>query len=351
MTSAPKETLDAHAIDPGIRRKARAEAGEWLLSMTDRPLAPDEQTRFEAWLAAAPAHKTAFNEMSATWGDIAELQHLRPLADPSPAPPLWRRALDAVANAIPRPRPALAGMMLAAALAAAFVYLPPFLDRPNAQYTTEIAELETITLSDGSVVTLGANSRIEEHFSERERRVTLVSGDAFFEVARSPDRPFFVDAGAATVRVTGTKFDVRRRSAGVDVAVLEGEVHVGEDRHVTGERVRILRPGQRVEVIERPALLGVRATLQPISNAGAVPAGDWRGGRLTYDGARLADVAADINRYYAPGFSVSADASDILVTASFKATEIEGFLATLDVALPVEMTRHRNGSFSATARS
>jgi transmembrane sensor len=61
------------------------------------------------------------------------------------------------------------------------------------------------------------------------RRVTVHDGQALFDVAHDSARPFLITAGDETVRVVGTKFDVRRRDGQLTVTVLRGLVEVSTD--------------------------------------------------------------------------------------------------------------------------
>ncbi len=65
-------------------------------------------------------------------------------------------------------------------------------------------------------------SRLRVSFSEQIRTVELIDGQALFEVAKNPARPFVVVSGKTSVRAVGTQFDVYRKSAGTVVTVLEG---------------------------------------------------------------------------------------------------------------------------------
>src|SRR5262249_27512759 len=155
----------------------------------------------------------------------------------------------------------------------AIIFMPAHLDAPQAAFATEIAQTRIVMLPDGSRVTLGAHSEIEQRFSANERRVVLTGGEAFFEVTHNPPRPFFVEAGQANVRVTGTKFNVSQRQSGVAVAVLEGEVHVASDRAVTGSDMRILHAGQSVEVRREPIIVFDRAVVQQVAAVGPAEPG------------------------------------------------------------------------------
>jgi transmembrane sensor len=88
-----------------------------------------------------------------------------------------------------------------------------------------------LTLADGSTVDLNARSSIRVEFSNSERRIELLDGQALFQVAKDKERPFIVRSGDATVRAVGTQFDVYRKSSGTTITVLEGRVAVYSDVH------------------------------------------------------------------------------------------------------------------------
>ena len=81
-------------------------------------------------------------------------------------------------------------------------------------------------LNDGSVVTLNTSSAIEVSLVKSHRTVTLLSGEALFQVAHDTLRPFEVKTGDTTIRAVGTQFDVDSRTAGTTVTVVEGKVAV-----------------------------------------------------------------------------------------------------------------------------
>lgn len=116
----------------------------------------------------------------------------------------------------------------------------------TADQRTLAGEQRVLTLDDGSRVTLAGDSAINLSLSGRQRHITLLRGRVYFQVARDPQRPFVVEAGEARVRVTGTRFEVRRDGGDrVRLTVAEGEVIAsGGDRRLTlraGEQVHWLR--------------------------------------------------------------------------------------------------------------
>lgn len=116
----------------------------------------------------------------------------------------------------------------------------------TADQRTLAGEQRVLTLDDGSRVTLAGDSAIDLDLGGQQRRVTLLRGRVYFQVARDPRRPFLVEAGEARVRVTGTRFEVRRDGGDrVRLTVAEGEVIAsGGNRRLTlraGEQVHWLR--------------------------------------------------------------------------------------------------------------
>ena len=93
-------------------------------------------------------------------------------------------------------------------------------------YTTGVGEQKTIQLADNSVVQLNTNSRLEVDYSSDLRRLSLTQGEAHFDVAHNPQRPFEVLAGQGLVRAIGTAFTVHIRKIDVEVIVTEGTVEL-----------------------------------------------------------------------------------------------------------------------------
>lgn len=147
----------------------------------------------------------------------------------------------------------------------------------GADQRTVAGEQRVLTLDDGSRVTLAGDSAINLNISDHQRRITLLRGRVYFQVAKDPQRPFLVEAGKAGVRVTGTRFEVRRDGGDrVRLTVAEGEVIAsGEHRRLTlraGEQVHWHRgrlgASRRVDVEQALAWLEGRLVFrdQPLAN-------------------------------------------------------------------------------------
>jgi transmembrane sensor len=322
------------------RERIEREASDWVVRIGERTLSPEQEREFAQWRDADPEHERRFRALQRTWGEIpalAGLAALAPLPQAAPAMPAVRRR-----------RWLAGGAATAAAAAIAVVALIPA-GRQGAEqhYATALATSRRIALPDGSIVTLGARSAISVRFSANERRIVLDGGEAFFDVVHDAGRPFLVQAGRALVRDIGTRFDVKLGVRTVHVAVQEGQVQVGGARADDSDAA-MLRAGQRAEVAQA-ASSGGRAVTEIVASP-LQAAGAWRDGRLVYDNSRLADLVADVNRYYAPGVRLTAgNLGELRITASFRTNEIPAFMDALDGTLPVAVRTGPNGGFEISA--
>ncbi|MES2694123.1 MAG: FecR domain-containing protein, partial [Verrucomicrobiota bacterium] len=190
-------------------------AAEWLVRQ-DQPLTAVEEREFECWLAADPRHAQAHALLQETWHLLDRV--------PAHRVPLQRRAA--------RPWWWVVGSVAAAAAALAVVFfqgterhsaLPP-----TQRAATSVGGFESLALADGSVVRLNTASEVSVDFSGPERRVTLLRGEASFEVAKDPARPFIVRVGEIDVRAVGTVFNIRHDARAIEVLVTEGKVRLDE---------------------------------------------------------------------------------------------------------------------------
>jgi transmembrane sensor len=186
--------------------------------------------------------------------------------------------------------------MAAAATIALAVTPVSLLSEPAQTYTTAKGEHRTVTLADGTRVDLNAGTRMTVTLARHERRVSMPEGEAVFDVAADHSRPFLIAAGDRTVRVVGTRFDVRRRDGQLSVTVDRGVVEVRPSEDAAGRAFR-LHPGQRLDHAQGAAEAHVRA-VEP-SDIYA-----WRTGRLIYRDQPLGDVVADLNQQYARQISL-----------------------------------------------
>ncbi|HEY0647710.1 FecR family protein [Phenylobacterium sp.] len=285
----------------------REHAAAWVVRLEARELGDAEALAFDAWLSAGPGNIAAFDDalaVSQAYAAAGE-QVARELgARRAPRrPAMGRRAMMGMGA-------------MAAAAAFAVVIAPQFAAADTETYVTAKGERRTVQLADGSTVDLNGGTRLTVALARDARRVTLDQGQAVFDVAHAPKRPFTIAAGDRTVRVVGTQFDVRRLEGKLSVTVARGAVEVRPAEGATGRAYR-LHPGQRLDHVE--GATGARvAAAEPQEVLG------WRTGRLVYREQPLGEVIADLNQQFAQPIRIEDPA--------LAATPISGVLVLDDQA-------------------
>jgi transmembrane sensor len=261
----------------------RAQAADWLVRLQSPDLDAAEAEAFDAWLAAHPANAAAYDATLSVSMEIegAAQQIARDLETAKSA----RRRFAAGRGWL------IAGGLAAAATIALAVMPARLLVGPAPQtFATGKGEHRSIKLADGSTIELAGGSRLSVTLGRHDRRVVLPEGEAVFDVAADKARPFLIAAGDRTVRVVGTRFDVRHRGAALSVAVERGVVEVRPNDGLG--RTWRLHPGQRLDTAQ-----GVPAV--QLSTVDPAQVESWRTGRLIYRDTPLSEVVADLNQEFA----------------------------------------------------
>ena len=307
-----------------------AQASAWLARLQRAEVGEADGLEFDAWLASSPANREAYRAALAAWQafDARPDEVLDELAAET------RRAARRAGST--RRWLVGGGVALAAGLAAVAV-LPPMLSPAAVQtYATAKGQHQRITLADGSVVDLNAETRLTVRFARRERRVELGDGQAIFDVAHDESRPFTIEASGRAVRVLGTQFDVRNRSGDVTVSVARGRVQVRPVASSKTGQAFVLRPGQRLAI--------GRTGVAELSAVDPQEALSWRSGRLVYRGEPLAEVVADLNREFVEQIEVTDPAlARTPVTGVIVLDDQASVAARLSLMLPIRSVPSERG--------
>lgn len=161
---------------------------------------------------------------------------------------------------------------------------------------------ERQTLRDGTVVELKTGSDIAVDLSGALRRVTLVRGDAHFQVAKDPARPFVVLAGGVEFRAVGTAFAVQFSGAHVEMIVTEGIVSVeraaAPTPAIVAPSLATVGAGTRVVMpLSAAHATQTMPSVTPISQAETSEKLAWRVPRVELNETPLAEAIATINRH------------------------------------------------------
>jgi transmembrane sensor len=207
-------------------------------------------------------------------------------------------------------------------------------------YASAPGEITDLALEDGSRVTLDADTQIQVRFEQDARRVVLLRGAAYFDVAHNPARPFQVAVADRNVIVTGTRFVTTLRQNRAEVSLLEGRVAIG--RHDVGkrralDRAVMLAPGQKA--VFTPGLDRVQLSRPDVESATA-----WRERRLIFHDAPLSDVIAEAARYAdKPMVIVDPALAKMKVTVVLPLTGPVGLIDRMDDLLPISIERTSDG--------
>ncbi|GLX79447.1 histidine kinase [Thalassotalea insulae] len=274
------------------------EASLWLVRLDNGHLSEQSKKELKHWLAADKRHPAALKAMADIWDDMDEV--LNSLDDKHSAPEsvtLW-----------PILKPIFTPFALAASISffAIFIWLltPGSVEKNS--YATITGQQLDATFDDGSIIHLNTNSRIETEFSDEKRLIKLVKGEALFEVAHDPERPFIVYVGDRLVQAIGTKFVVHLHAKNVQVTVTDGKVKMSKV-NVDSKLADIkaintadiqkddiyLAKGDNVFVANEQAPIITQFKPENIERELS-----WLDGKLIFDNEELFDVIEEVNRYF-----------------------------------------------------
>ncbi|NIE63562.1 FecR domain-containing protein [Burkholderia sp. Ax-1719] len=324
--SSSASERDAHDDAHGnVRaRRLRAEAAVWVVRI-DVGRATRDDARLARWCARSPAHRAAFEAAATQWqkADVLGVQAAaRPTMRATPAP----TARPRFSFGFTAPRAAFAF-----AFAAAGIGLGLFLHAPD--IATSAGEVRTVALNDGSTMRLDADSAVDVHYDQHERRVVLERGRAAFDVKHGDSRRFIVQAAAGEIVDIGTAFQASLPEHGdaTLVTVTQGRVDV---RNAAGHIEAAA--GQSVEY-DDPAHAPRTVAIDTFA------ATAWQRGRIVFSDAPLADVAATLNRYWKGHFIyVRGSAATLRVSGNFAIDAPAQALATLTETLSLRSTQIAN---------
>lgn len=234
-----------------------------------------------------------------------------------------------------------------------------FSNSQNTQQFTESKTLQTaigqqicFSLPDGSRVKLNTNSLVKVSFSKGERLLTLVRGEAIFDVAKDSSRPFTVTVGENTFTALGTVFNIEKTTNDdVELVVKEGRVLISslqQPLNKSGDGLATFAKPQANHLkVTAGELANIKynkqTTKQKISFEQMQQELAWQQGRLVFDGLPLDKALAEISRYTATQFEFTdAEVAKIKVSGYFKANDIEGLLKSLSNNFNIQFKTAKN---------
>jgi transmembrane sensor len=290
-----------------------AAAIAWWVKRDGGPLTRADEEAFEAWLFADPSHRAAYDEVIALCGQVRALA-------PGPGPLRVRKARASKSR-----RLILAG--LAAGSVAFLLSFDELTLLVRADYRTGTGETRRVDLADGSHVELAPASAISVDYSGGERKLALLEGEAFFEAAPDPTRPFVVQVKGGSIMALGTAFDIALGDSRVTVTVTQHRVAL-----VSRGETRVLGAGQQ-------STFGPGLPIAPPTRIDAREATAWRRGKLVFVDQPLVEVIGTLARYHRGYLAVLGKARELRVTGVFEANDPAGIIRAMETALGIRATR------------
>ncbi|MGQ4274545.1 FecR family protein [Terrihabitans sp. B22-R8] len=320
--------MASERASPSIPEPLFREAALWLARLDDPTL--DDRTRaaFHDWLARDDRHLAAYDQAERVWTGASAN---------TPSGPRDDAAIEALVRGAKRGRGRKrAARTLAAGLCALMLagggewVRRGGLDDLRSDYVTAPGARRIVELADGSVIRLNTDSALAVELEPRQRRVRLFRGEAFFEVAHDPARPFVVVTDHGETRVTGTAFNLRETGDETRVSLVEGRVRLSP-LESPGNSVA-LAAGQEAEV--RPDRVGMPRAFD------AESATAWQRGQIVFFQTRLADVVEELNRYQRGRIMVLGERLRAQpVTGVFDSRDPDQAIANIEATLGVSALR------------
>lgn len=313
---------------------------------------PADLEAFETWRSADPDHAAAFARIEqiialgqsiGSEPEIMTLRHetLARVVMRDRAPPRW---------------PVLTGLAASLVIVGSMMWwtfpVPAERARTSAvarvveakvrSFSTSVGERRNITLEDGSLLRLDTGTTVQVQYTAGERRLALLRGQAMFDVAKAPARPFIVAVANRTVTAHGTRFSIRYDDRMMAVALVEGVVTVAKSGDKAADEV-VMRPNDRL------VANGQRVSLRHYDDLGRFTS--WTRGFIQFDDVPLAEAVREFNRYTAVPVLLDEQAGAIRISGSFPVTGTLSFAEAVQAAFPVRVLRSASGQIFLSYRN
>lgn len=320
--------------------RALEEAAEWL-AQRDRGLTPEEQVALREW-SQHTANQKALFEMARCWhgmDSMSALSELFPLSETAQRRSAWRPVSFAAAAAAGVCVLVVGAIVFVTRQPAGSVAVPQVVQTPAAPesrtYSTTVGESLTVRPGDGSVITLNTGSTVTVKYSPTARDVFLERGEASFDVAHDPSRPFNVHAGHRVLQAVGTAFNVRLVTEGhVELTVTEGRVKVIPPRSAGAAQPSgdaALTPVETTVAAQEIATVQDNAeSVRRLEPAELDARLAWQRGMLIFTGETLDIVLSEVDRYTNTEFVLEDEGLRVVrVGGYFRTGDIDGLLEAL----------------------
>ncbi|HEY0681672.1 MAG TPA: FecR domain-containing protein [Steroidobacter sp.] len=279
------------------------QAAAWFVRLVANDLSARERREYLAWLKASGRHVEALLDIYRYhgYGRKAKLQ-MRTSPDPERETnviPFAPRGVTMVHHNRGKQRRRARFVKIAAAIAGvAFTVVAGWIVKAayfDNRITTGPGEWDRELLADGSVLRIGPNTQLRWSFDDTQRTIVLSHGEAVFEVAKDPLRPFIVTTHIGDVRAVGTEFGVSLMNGlTAIVTVAHGKVAISkphEGRFAIEHKADAL-----AELVADQQIVMSLAGAQPVKQVDASRELQWATGYYEFRGETVSQAVEQFNR-------------------------------------------------------
>ncbi len=311
------------------RKQIEEQAADWLQVLHEGMPSDSVMADFDRWMNLSACHSEVYAEMSESYyrldlGDEFELLRDESWTgelgssidtDSSKVVSISSAAKKSKAPSSATRRPLVYGSAFIGSFAVAASFFAVFilgqfsLPNPTGELVSPIGEVKIHELADNSTVHLNTNTSLNIDYDADDRSLSLISGEAYFSVAKDPSRPFVVHTDGATVKALGTEFLVHNRGDGkIRVSVYESSVEVFHPQYLSNAVV--LEEGNILEFgpeILNPSVTALVEDEQP----------SWRENRLIFNNATLVEVAEILGEYHRGKIMIGEEVQNVRISGVF----------------------------------
>ena len=301
----------------------------------------DEDKRLDVWLGEDNENQRIFDSYQATWNEMDRVKG----KSSREIDREWARLekeIDFEASIPKANQRSLFANVYRYAAALLFVVLAGFTmyyflyNQGSEQLVAEV-QIQEVELSEGSKVTVNSNSKFTypKKF-EKSKRVVALSGEAFFEVAKDPERPFIINVGDIRVEVLGTSFNIKAYDShdNIEVTVSSGQVAIYRPEN-PDERVVLIK-GQKATFYK--STTKIEASINDNINFNA-----WKTKQIIFEDTPMPDVVRIINEIYKSDLKlVGGQLNECPVTTTFDNQSLESILNVLKSTLELKIEQKGN---------
>ena len=299
-----------------------------LIRFFSEECTPDEQEAVLGWKEASPGNKAEFNTLLEVWNTLEKTSPERNIDIEEE----WNRHQELyISNGREKNKLLSFTIKIAASVLVilgmaywGWHYLS------NKTISSEIASIQNVSLPDGSSVTLNASSKLKykTSFGKETRNVTL-EGEAYFEVAKNPDKPFIIHVNNIEIKVLGTSFNVKayKDQNNIEVTVAEGTVSVYHKN--TEDKPVIITKGQQAIYSTESQIIEKKEN----SNQNFIA---WKTRTIIFENDNLSDIVKTLQSVYHQEFVIeNAQLKNCRLTSSFENKDLKSVLKILESTLEI----------------